>query len=101
MKKGLLIGLLCAAFLLGYGFSRLTAPIITGPRVTGIGGIFFKAKDPASLKAWYNKYLGIQAGQYGANFEWHQGMDSTKKVLPHGHLLKKPLLTLSPLTSHL
>ncbi|MDO3628801.1 VOC family protein [Mucilaginibacter sp. BT774] len=79
MKKFTLIALLCAAFLLGYGFNRLTSPVNTGPRVTGIGGIFFKAKDPAALKAWYSKNLGIRIGQYDAIFEWHQGMDSTKK----------------------
>jgi predicted enzyme related to lactoylglutathione lyase len=28
-------------------------------RVTGVGGIFFKGKDPAALKAWYEKHLGI------------------------------------------
>jgi len=79
MKKFTLIGLLCAAFLLGYGFSRITNPVNSGPRVTGIGGIFFKAKDPAALKAWYSKNLGIRMVEYGANFEWHQGIDSTKK----------------------
>jgi len=79
MKKLTLIGLLCAAFLLGYGFSRLTNPVNSGPRVTGIGGIFFKAKDPAALKAWYSKNLGIRMSGYGSTFEWHQGMDSTKK----------------------
>ncbi len=79
MKKFTLICLLCAAFLLGYGFSRLTNPVNSGPRVTGIGGIFFKAKDPAALKAWYSKNLGITIGGFGSNFEWHQGMDSTKK----------------------
>ncbi|MDB5031419.1 VOC family protein [Mucilaginibacter sp.] len=79
MKKFTLMGLLCAAFLLGYGFSRLTNPVNSGPRVTGIGGIFFKAKDPAALKAWYSKNLGIRMSDYGANFECHQGMDSTKK----------------------
>jgi hypothetical protein len=42
MKKFTLLGLLCAAFLLGYGFSRFTNPVNSGPRVTGIGGIFFK-----------------------------------------------------------
>ncbi len=67
------------AFLLGYGFSRLTSPANSGPRVTGIGGIFFKAKDPKALKAWYSKNLGIKMSPYGSTFEWHQGMDSTKK----------------------
>jgi glyoxylase I family protein len=27
--------------------------------VTGIGGVFFKAKDPKSLNAWYTKHLGV------------------------------------------
>jgi len=79
MKKFTLIILLCTAFLLGYGFSRLTNPVNNGPRVTGIGGIFFKAKDPAALKAWYSKNLGILMTSYGSTFEWHQGVDSTKK----------------------
>lgn len=79
MKKLTLLILLCAAFLLGYGFSRITNAVNSGPRVTGIGGIFFKAKDPAALKAWYSKNLGIRMSAYGSTFEWHQGMDSTKK----------------------
>jgi len=29
-------------------------------RVTGIGGIFFKAKDPQSTYAWYEKHLGMR-----------------------------------------
>jgi hypothetical protein len=28
-------------------------------RVTGIGGIFFKAKDAPALQAWYKRHLGI------------------------------------------
>lgn len=79
MKKFTLAILLLVSFMLGYSFSRLTQTVNTGPRVTGIGGIFFKAKDPAALKAWYSKHLGLQMGEYGSNFEWHQGMDSTKK----------------------
>jgi hypothetical protein len=27
-------------------------------RVTGIGGIFFHAKDPVALRAWYQRHLG-------------------------------------------
>lgn len=29
-------------------------------RVTGIGGIFFKSKNPAELAAWHEKHLGIE-----------------------------------------
>ena len=31
-------------------------------RVTGIGGLFFRAKDPATLLAWYARWFGIPAG---------------------------------------
>ncbi|MDN3549317.1 VOC family protein [Mucilaginibacter aquaedulcis] len=79
MKKITFAILLCFAFLLGYGFSRLTNTSPAGPRVTGIGGIFFKAKSPAALKAWYEKNLGMHMVESGTNFEWHQGADSTKK----------------------
>lgn len=34
--------------------------------VTGIGGFFFRAKDPAALSAWYADHLGVGAGEYGA-----------------------------------
>lgn len=79
MKKITFAALLSAAFLLGYSFSRITHQENTGPRITGIGGIFFKSKDPVTLKAWYSQHLGIRMEQGGATFEWRQGMDSTKK----------------------
>jgi len=79
MKKLVLALFLLVAFLLGYGFRSITSSPSTGPRVTGIGGIFFKAKDPAALKRWYEKNLGMRMVQSGTNFEWHQGADSTKK----------------------
>jgi len=31
-------------------------------RVIGIGGIFFKAKNPKALAEWYEKHLGIDFG---------------------------------------
>jgi predicted enzyme related to lactoylglutathione lyase len=40
-------------------------------RVTGIGGIFFKARDPAALCAWYKSHLGIDVQEWGgAAFDW-------------------------------
>lgn len=40
-------------------------------RVTGIGGIFFKAKDPIALRAWYKKHLGIDVQEWGGTaFTW-------------------------------
>ena len=47
--------------------------------VTGIGGIFFKAEDPKSLKEWYREHLGIDAGDYGATFNWRDDNDPTKQ----------------------
>src|SRR4051794_8823568 len=72
------------------GISATTAPALTGKnevagfslfhcsyqenhlkRVTGIGGIFFKAKDPAALGAWYRDHLGIDVQSWnGAAFSW-------------------------------
>ena len=34
-------------------------------RVTGIGGVFLKAKDPKALAAWYAQHLGIEIADYG------------------------------------
>lgn len=40
-------------------------------RVTGIGGIFFHAKDPAALRAWYKDHLGIDVQSWGGTaFTW-------------------------------
>jgi len=40
-------------------------------RVTGIGGIFFKAKDPEALGAWYRDHLGLEVADWGgAIFRW-------------------------------
>jgi len=43
-------------------------------RVTGIGGIFFKARDPEALRAWYQRHLGIDVQPWGgAAFTWTDG----------------------------
>ena len=40
-------------------------------RVTGIGGIFFKAADPKALSAWYRDHLGLDTSDWGgAIFPW-------------------------------
>lgn len=41
------------------------------PRVHGIGGIFFKARDPEALCAWYRDHLGFDMQDWGgALFHW-------------------------------
>jgi len=40
-------------------------------RVTGIGGVFFKSKDPKALAAWYREHLGMDSGHVGfVKFGW-------------------------------
>jgi predicted enzyme related to lactoylglutathione lyase len=40
-------------------------------KVRGIGGIFFKAKDPKALAEWYRSRLGVEVeGWGGAVFKW-------------------------------
>jgi predicted enzyme related to lactoylglutathione lyase len=47
-------------------FARLHTPKeILMARVTGIGGVFLKARDPKALAGWYAKHLGIQLAEYG------------------------------------
>lgn len=41
-------------------------------RVTGIGGLFFKTKDPKALKEWYNKHLGFNTDNWGCTFWWKE-----------------------------
>lgn len=45
----------------------------TTPRVTGIGGIFFKSEDPAALSQWYYDALGLAPNDYGSMFEFREG----------------------------
>ena len=34
-------------------------------RVAGIGGVFVKARDAVSLRAWYRAHLGLEIGEWG------------------------------------
>jgi predicted enzyme related to lactoylglutathione lyase len=46
-------------------------------RVTGIGGVFFKAKDAPALQAWYKHHLGVDVQPWGGTaFKW-TGSDGT------------------------
>jgi len=49
-------------------------------RVTGLGGLFFKAENPEALYAWYEKHLGIKRGPYGAvDFTWRESNEKAKE----------------------
>jgi predicted enzyme related to lactoylglutathione lyase len=84
MKKKIIIILaLAAAFGMGFTFKTIiTEKSNDQPkmkRVTGIGGIFFKCKDPDKIKEWYKIHLGLNTDEYGTLFEWREATDSTKK----------------------
>ena len=81
-KKILVTAGLVSAFALGFAFKSLVTnndKQQSFKKVTGIGGIFFKCKDPKKVMAWYQKHLGLNTNEYGAVFEWRQGADTTKK----------------------
>lgn len=53
-------------------------------RVTGLGGFFFKSKDPDKVKNWYNKHLGLNTDEYGCTFHWKDtdGKDCSTQLSP-------------------
>lgn len=82
MKKASLIVLIVAvSFLSGYAFKSMLGhnEVKGAGKVTGIGGIFFKCKDPKKIREWYKTHLGFYVNTYGAVFEWRQGADTTQK----------------------
>lgn len=84
MKKTMLITIaFVISFGLGFAYSNLifkqSNDKTNMKKVTGIGGVFFKCKDPEKVREWYKTHLGFNTNQYGAVFEWKQATDSTKK----------------------
>jgi len=55
-------------------------------RVIGLGGIFFKSKDPKALNEWYKKHLGVPAEAWGAMFAF----DKVTADAPGGYNLWTP-----------
>lgn len=83
-NKIVLMLLFLLTFVLGFAFKNFTTNVTentvpTFKKVTGIGGIFFKCKDPKKTREWYALNLGLNTNQYGSVFEWRQGTDTTKK----------------------
>jgi len=82
-KTSLIILSIATSFCFGFGLKSIITNnqnnISKMKRVTGIGGIFFKCKDPKKVTEWYKNHLGLNTNPYGATFEWYEGADSTKK----------------------
>jgi predicted enzyme related to lactoylglutathione lyase len=73
-----------AGFVLGTGWARYGKgeQEMKGPswKVTGVGGVFFKARDPKALKAWYEKHLGLEPNEHGTILFWSTDRDSDDPV---------------------
>lgn len=81
-RNAFLFLIIMISFLSGFAFKTILTQDNepqSRKKVTGIGGIFFKCKNPVKLKEWYRNNLGLATDKYGAVFEWWQGADSTKK----------------------
>ena len=59
-------------------------------RVTGIGGIFIRANDPARSAQWYEKHLGIQhEWDHGTTFKWREEGDPSRSGMTVWSLFDK------------
>lgn len=49
-------------------------------KVTGIGGVFFKCRDPKGLIEWYRTHLGLEPEDHGsAMFHWREHDDPERE----------------------
>jgi predicted enzyme related to lactoylglutathione lyase len=81
-KTTLFVLSIAISFCFGFAFKTMTTKNSNEPalkKVTGIGGVFFKSKDPVAMREWYSTHLGLETNTYGSVFEWYQGADSSKK----------------------
>ena len=86
MEVSVRAGVIGTVFLLGFAGGLLASaqqpapPDLPAERVTGIGGVFFKARDPKALGIWYREELGIavDTGASWSIFEWRERQDSER-----------------------
>lgn len=53
-------------------------------RVKGIGGVFFKSHDPAQVKTWYHKHLGLEPQEEAGGvtlFKWRDAQDDGQEQI--------------------
>jgi predicted enzyme related to lactoylglutathione lyase len=86
MKRNLItLSIILSSFLFGFTcksiLSNAEIEQTNIKKVTGIGGIFFKCKNPKAVNEWYQKNLGLDVSAYGASFAWREEEDSSKKGL--------------------
>lgn len=69
---------------------------MTKKRVTGIGGIFFKSRDPEKSRAWYKQHLGLITNEYGSLFEFRSSDEPDKKGYLQWSLFKEDTTYFEP-----
>ena len=57
--------LICLALGLGMLLSPAEIRAQTAGHITGLGGVFFKSKDPKALRHWYRDVLGVSLEPWG------------------------------------
>ena len=99
-KASIFILGIVTSFCLGFAFKNIISnkKNTTMKKVTGIGGIFFKCKDPKAINEWYKTHLGFDTSPYGTSFEWRQIDDSTKKGLTQWNLFAENTKYFEPST---
>ncbi|MFN8308430.1 MAG: VOC family protein [Chitinophagales bacterium] len=80
MKTTAIVALLLMVFAIGCATAKKSTltgsvvvpvtPVDSLPRVTGIGGIFFKTKSAKQSREWYHQHLGLNTDNYGSPFEF-------------------------------
>jgi len=59
-------------------------------KVTGLGGLFFKAENPEELYKWYEKHLGLEKqGQEAVAFNWRYADESHKSGMTVWAIFRK------------
>jgi len=70
-------------------------------KITGIGGVFFKCKDPNAMRTWYHENFGLSEDKYGILFYGKNLKILQKMVIVSGTLLMTTVTILSPLNKNI
>ena len=85
---------LATSFCLGFAFKTIivkqhNSNTTKMKKVTGVGGIFFKCKDPNKMREWYKTHLGFNTNDYGPLLSGGKVKIQQKRHLQHGVRLLK------------
>jgi catechol 2,3-dioxygenase-like lactoylglutathione lyase family enzyme len=56
---------------------------VDGPKITGLGGVFYVVADPEATRAWYRDVLGL-GGEHGPQMNWSEELgDKPYSLISH------------------